>query len=106
MLAHELAHVRDRDILISSIAAMLGRCSVDLRPDGFRGGGRRRGDDAISGIVAILSPDPRPDRGDADQDGYPGSRIPDRRFRVAITGQPSTWPAPSANWRLVPPASR
>jgi heat shock protein HtpX len=55
VLAHELAHVRNRDILISSIAAMLAAALSIFARMAFWGGGRRRGNDAISGIVAILS---------------------------------------------------
>ena len=56
VLAHELAHVRNRDILISSIAAMLAAAlSIFARMAFWGGMGRRRGNDALSGIVAILS---------------------------------------------------
>jgi heat shock protein HtpX len=54
VLAHELAHVRNRDILISSIAAMLAAALSIFARMAFWGG-RRRGNDALSGIVAILS---------------------------------------------------
>ncbi len=57
VLAHELAHVRNRDILISSIAAMLAAAlSIFARMALWGGMGRRRGgNDAISGIIALLS---------------------------------------------------
>ena len=56
VLAHELAHVRNRDILISSIAAMLAAAlSIFARMAFWGGAGRRRSNDALSGIVAILS---------------------------------------------------
>lgn len=56
VLAHELAHVRNRDILISSIAAMLAAAlSIFARMAFWGGMGRRRGNDALSGIVTILS---------------------------------------------------
>jgi len=56
VLAHELAHVRNRDILISSIAAMLAAAlSIFARMALWGGMGRRRSNDALSGIVALLS---------------------------------------------------
>jgi heat shock protein HtpX len=57
VLAHELAHVRNRDILISSIAAMLAAAlSIFARMAFWGGMGRRRGgNDALSGIIALLS---------------------------------------------------
>ena len=56
VLAHELAHVRNRDILISSIAAMLAAAlSIFARMAFWFGGGRRRGNDAISGIISLLA---------------------------------------------------
>ena len=55
VLAHEISHVRNRDILISSIAAMLAAALSITARIAFWGGGRRRGNDAISGIVTILS---------------------------------------------------
>jgi heat shock protein HtpX len=54
VLAHELAHVRNRDILISSIAAMLAAALSIFARMAFWGG-RRRSNDALSGIVAVLS---------------------------------------------------
>lgn len=56
VLAHELAHVRNRDILISSVAAMLAAAlSIFARLGFWFGGGNRRSNDPISGILALLS---------------------------------------------------
>ncbi len=54
VLAHELAHVRNRDILISTIAAVLAAAlSVFVRFGFFFGGGRR--DDLGNPVGAILA---------------------------------------------------
>ena len=54
VLAHELAHVRNRDILISTIAAVLAAAlSVFVRFGFFFGGGRR--DDSGNPVGAILA---------------------------------------------------
>ena len=55
VLAHELAHVRNRDILISSIAATMATALVFLTRIVFFTGGRRDRDNPLAGIVAILS---------------------------------------------------
>lgn len=56
VLAHELAHVKNRDILISSVAATLAVALTFMTRIAFwTGGGRRRGNDPLSGVVAILS---------------------------------------------------
>lgn len=57
VLGHELAHVRNRDILISSVAAMLAAAlSIFARMAfWFGGGGRDRGGGgAIVGLIAII----------------------------------------------------
>jgi heat shock protein HtpX len=54
VLAHELAHVRNRDILITTIAAVLAAAlSVFVRFGFFFGGGRR--DDSSNPIGAVLA---------------------------------------------------
>ncbi len=53
VLAHELAHVRNRDILISSIAAMLGAAIAILARMGLFFGGDR--DSPLGGIGALLA---------------------------------------------------
>ncbi len=57
VLAHELSHVRNRDILISSIAATVAAAlSILMRLAFWTGMGRdRRSNDPISGIITILA---------------------------------------------------
>ncbi|MGB8259213.1 MAG: zinc metalloprotease HtpX [Terracidiphilus sp.] len=56
VLAHELAHVRNRDILTSSIAATLAGAITLLARMAFwfGGGGRRRNDGGIGAILMLL----------------------------------------------------
>lgn len=57
VLGHELSHVQNRDILISSVAAMLAAAlSIFARMAFFFGGGRNRGNPvgAVIGLVAII----------------------------------------------------
>jgi heat shock protein HtpX len=55
VLAHELAHVTNRDILISSVAAMLGATlSILARMSMWGGGGRRRGNNGATAILALV----------------------------------------------------
>jgi heat shock protein HtpX len=57
VLAHELAHVRNRDILISSVAAMIGAAiSILARSALWFGGGRDRQNPlgAIGAILALI----------------------------------------------------
>lgn len=57
VLGHELAHVRNRDILISSIAAMIGAAiSILIRMSFFMGGGDNRNNPlgAIGFIFALI----------------------------------------------------
>ena len=56
VLAHELAHVANRDILISSIAAMLAAALTILSRMFMFGGGRRDNNPAgaIGGLIAIF----------------------------------------------------
>jgi heat shock protein HtpX len=57
VLAHELAHVRNRDILISSIAAMMAAAlTIFARMAFWFGGGRRDSrDNPLAGVLALLS---------------------------------------------------
>jgi heat shock protein HtpX len=57
VLAHELSHVRNRDILISSIAAMLAAAlTIFARMTFWFGGGRRDSrDNPLAGVLSILS---------------------------------------------------
>lgn len=56
VLAHELAHVKNRDILISSVAAMLAAAlSIFARFGFWFGGGRRRSNDPLSGILSLVA---------------------------------------------------
>jgi len=56
VLAHELAHVKNRDILISSIAATIGAALSFLSRMAFFGGGRRDNNPlgAVMGLVALI----------------------------------------------------
>ncbi len=56
VLAHELSHVRNRDILISTIAAMLAAAlTIFARIAFWTGGGRRQGGNAITAVLALVS---------------------------------------------------
>ena len=56
VLAHELAHVSNRDILISSVAAMMaGALTIFARMAFWFGGGGRNRENPIGAVVAILS---------------------------------------------------
>ncbi len=89
VLAHELAHVTNRDILISSIAATLaGAIMMLARMAQYAmifGGGRRDDRDEGGGAIGLLvTIDPRPARRHADPDGdLPLARVPGRRHRGA-----------------------
>jgi len=56
VLAHELAHVKNRDILIASVAATIGVALSFLSRMAFWGGGRRDNNPlgAIGGLIAII----------------------------------------------------
>ena len=58
VMAHELAHVRHRDMLISSVAATLAGAIMVLSRFGlfFGGGDRDRGGGALALLVVILAP--------------------------------------------------
>lgn len=57
VMAHELAHVKHRDILISSVAATIaGAIMVISRFGLFFGGSRDRGGGAFGLLIAILAP--------------------------------------------------
>lgn len=56
VLAHELSHVQNRDILISSVAAMLAAAlSIFGRMALFMGGGRDERGNPLAAIAALLS---------------------------------------------------
>jgi heat shock protein HtpX len=54
VIAHELGHVRNRDILICSIAATMGAAITFAARIGFFFGGRSDDDDAPNPVAAIL----------------------------------------------------
>jgi heat shock protein HtpX len=58
VLAHELSHVKNRDILISTIAAMMAGAIMMLTRFAFFGGGDndRRGNPLIAILLMILAP--------------------------------------------------
>ena len=56
VLAHELAHVKNRDILIASIAATIGAALSFLARFAFwTGAGRRNNDNPVGAIVGLLA---------------------------------------------------
>lgn len=56
VLGHELAHVRNRDILISSVAAMLAAAlSIFARMAFWFGGGGRNRNNPLGAVVGLLS---------------------------------------------------
>ena len=56
VLAHELSHVQNRDILISSVAAMLAAAlSIFARMALFMGGGRDNRNNPLGAIAGLLS---------------------------------------------------
>lgn len=56
VIAHELSHVQNRDILISSVAAMLAAAlSIFARMAMFMGGGRDERNNPFGAIAALLS---------------------------------------------------
>ncbi|MEX0826096.1 MAG: zinc metalloprotease HtpX [Acidimicrobiia bacterium] len=55
VLAHELSHVKNRDILISTIAATVAVALSFLTRIAFWTGGDRRRNDPISGVIMIAS---------------------------------------------------
>ena len=54
VLAHELAHVKNRDILISSIAAMLGAAIAIIGRMALFGGGNRNNPLGLIGVIVSL----------------------------------------------------
>ncbi len=54
VLAHELAHVKNRDILISSIAAMLGAAIAIIGRMALFGGGNRNNPLGLVGVIVSL----------------------------------------------------
>jgi heat shock protein HtpX len=54
VLAHELAHVKNRDILISSIAAMLGAAIAIIARMALFGGGNRNNPLGLVGVIVSL----------------------------------------------------
>jgi heat shock protein HtpX len=56
VIAHELAHVRNRDILIGSVAAMLAAAlSVFARMAFFTGGGRDERNNPLAAILSLVA---------------------------------------------------
>ena len=55
VLAHELSHIRNRDILISSVAAMIAAALVILARMAFWFGGSRDRNNQVGAIVALVA---------------------------------------------------
>ena len=86
VLAHEMAHVKHRDILIGSVAAAVAMAITFVARMAMWGAMFGGGDDDDGGgfIGALALADPRPDRRDADPDGdVPLARVRGRRQRRA-----------------------
>ena len=101
VLAHELSHVRNRDILTSSIAATLaGAITILARMAFWFGGGRRRGGGLIGMLVMLLLAPlaatliqlwvSRTREYEADASG------------AHLTGNPYAWPG---RWKRSPPSA-
>ena len=93
VLAHELGHVNNRDILISSVAATVAGAITMLASMGrfamiFGGMGGDRDDRRGGGLGALLHADPRAHRRVADPTcGVALARIPGRRHGRALHRQ-------------------
>ena len=90
VMAHELAHVKHRDILISSIAATMAAAIMMIARFAMFFGGSRDDREGSNPLAAAGDDDPRADRGDADPDGdLAVARVRRRRGGAAsIAGGP------------------
>ena len=66
-MAHELAHIKNRDTLIMTVSATIAGAIATLAQFGFLFGGR--GGDRPNPLVADRDGDPRPAGGDDHPDG-------------------------------------
>ena len=102
VLAHELAHVKHRDILISSVAATLAAAIMMIsRFAMFFGGGSRDDREGSQPDRADRDDHPGADRGDADSGGDLAlARVRRRRRRRGDRRRPATaWSARCARSR-------
>ena len=107
VLAHELAHVSNRDILISSIAAMIAAALTMLARMAFWFGGGNNRESPLGAIGAILSLIVAPIAAMLIRMAI--SRTREFRRTPPVRRQPGArWcsPAPSRRSRPAPPASR
>lgn len=118
VIAHELAHIKNRDILTSSIAAAIGSAITLIARFGMFGGGRGRGNLISSLLMLILAPlaamliqsaisrsrEFAADRGGAEISGKPRA-LADAlaKLQLSVAAQPMQAPPSTAHMFIVNP---